>query len=283
MKFDLHCHTSVSDGDLTPYELLDLAVNNGIELLAITDHDAVDGYLQCLDRMADKSEQAGFENIKLVSGVEFSCLWKSVGIHIIGLGFNPHSELMTTAVARLREIREQRGLEIAEKLAKKGLPDTYEGALACCNNEAWRIGRPHFAQYLVEKGLVSSRKKAFDRWLGAGKCGDVKHAWPSIEEAIGWINGSGGIAVVAHPMKYKMTNTRLKLLLSEFVAAGGRGIEVIGAGQSDDTTRYLARLCQEYELLASGGSDFHGVDMPWRKLGEISDIPKGCQAILELL
>lgn len=274
MKFDLHCHTTASDGDLKPAELLSLAMENGIELLAITDHDTTAGYRQCLAQSPD---------IKLISGVEFSCVWKNISIHIIGLGFDPLSRVIEAAEARQRQARELRGFEIGEKLAKKGIAGAHQGALAYCDQQAWRVGRPHFAQYLVDQGLVASRKKAFDRWLGAGKCGDVKNAWPSLEEAVSWITEGGGVAVVAHPLKYKMTNTKLKLLLSDFVACGGRGIEVIGAGQNDDQTRYLTRLCNEFDLLASGGSDFHGVDMPWRKLGEIAPIPRSCQPVWEAL
>jgi hypothetical protein len=280
MKFDLHCHSTASDGDLTPVALFDMANDSGLDLFAITDHDTIAGYLQLSDFLI---EQGSPSDMRLISGVEFSCLWKKIGVHIVGLGFDASHPVMTQAIARQAMAREQRGLEIAEKLFKKGITGAYEGALRYCDQQPWRIGRPHFARYLLDAGHVATRQQAFDRWLGAGKCGDVKNAWPSIEEAVGWITGSGGVAVIAHPVKYKMTNMKLRSLLADFASCGGQAIEVAGGGQTAELTRYLARLCLDFDLYASGGSDFHGAAMPWYKLGEVSPIPDTCKPVWDLL
>ena len=163
------------------------------------------------------------------------------------------------------------------------MPGAYEGALKFCEGNPERLGRPHFAAYLVESGFVGSHRLAFKRWLGQGKCGDVRAQWPELKETVETITASGGVAVLAHPLKYNMTMTKLKRLIAEFKLAGGRAIEVISAGQNVDKTRQLIGLCQSFELHASGGSDFHDPATRWCQLGRIPPLPKACQPVWELI
>ncbi len=278
MKYDLHCHSIASDGELAPEVLLSEASDRDIEYFAITDHDTVDGYLS-LCEFAESIQ----EPLNLLSGIEFSCVWHGIGIHVVGLGFDAKHAVMTQAVTHQRLVREQRGIEIAARLAKKGIHNTYEGALAYCDNQPWRIGRPHFAQYLLDNRIVSKRQQAFDRWLGAGKYCDVRHSWPSIEDVVATIVASGGVAVLAHPAKYRMTRTKLRRLVADFASAGGQAMEVTGAAQNPEITSELAKITLENKLAASGGSDFHSQSTFWCRLGEIPPLPSQCQPVWELL
>jgi predicted metal-dependent phosphoesterase TrpH len=280
MKFDLHVHTKASDGNLPPLELFALAGTKGVQVLALTDHDTLEGYLE----VAEYCQHTGNpDDPYLISGIELSACWSNQGVHIVGLDFDPSHDVMQAGVAQQQDIRKRRGQMIADRLAKKGMSGTYEGALKFADGNPAKLGRPHFARYLVEKGLVKTPQKAFDRWLGSGKVADIRNLWPGIEEVVGWIVESGGVAVLAHPLKYKMTNAKLGRLVEAFKACGGQAMEVVVGGQNADRTAFLATLANRHGLLASGGSDFHDSNNRWRHVGGFAPLPRQCDSVLGAL
>ena len=250
MIIDFHTHSHASDGALSPVELVDQAIEAGISQFAITDHDTVAGYRQALAERPDLP--AGFQ---LLSGVELSSVWSNMTIHVVGLEVDVDHPILLAAMERLAIARRDRAEIIAEKLAKIGMPGALEGALS--NAGASQLGRPHFAAWMIAAGHVVDANQAFNKYLGAGKLGDVKTCWPELEEAVDWINAAGGTAIVAHPLKYKMTRMKLRRLLTAFVTAGGSGVEVYSGRQTPDQTTDLCKLAGEFGLLASAGSDFH--------------------------
>lgn len=263
MIFDLHSHTLFSDGVLSPSELIQRAVENGVDTLAITDHDTVDAYREL---------SLSGERINLIAGIEFSTQWESTGIHVLGLNVDPHSDAILTGVRYQTDARLERAQRIARNLEKKGIKDSFNGASAL--SAGHYIGRPHFAQYLVNSGQVKSVQAAFKKYLGDGKAGDVRQHWADLPQIIKWIRDASGIAVLAHPLKYKLTRTRLKRLLDCFIREGGQGMEVVSGKQMPYQTAGMARLCEEKKLLASCGSDFHMPDRIWAELGGFTPLPR---------
>ncbi|HEY7772284.1 MAG TPA: PHP domain-containing protein [Marinagarivorans sp.] len=258
MIADLHTHTTASDGILRPDELVSRAKLHGVDLLAITDHDTLAG-------LPLAQEVANASDITLVAGIELSCLWQGRGIHIVGLNVDVACPTLNAGVVQQGAVREKRARIIAERLEKAGITGAYEGAKAIAGEA--ELGRPHFAQFLLATGAVRSAEQAFKRYLGAGKLGDVKQDWPSIEQAVAWVHAAGGRAVVAHPVKYKLTRTKLRELLADFKACGGDALEVISGLQTPNITRDMGLLCRQFELLASCGSDFHSPNFGWQALG----------------
>lgn len=273
MIADLHSHSTASDGELTPLALLQRAAQQGVELMAITDHDCVDGY------QAVKAQWQQ-HHMQLVAGVELSCLWGKRLVHVVGLNIDVDNPQLSAGLAQQQLARKQRAKLIDAKLTKCG----FTGGLLYATELAGdsQIGRPHFARFLVEKGHVRSENEAFNRYLGAGKVGDVKELWPDMATVIGWINASGGVAVLAHPLHYKMTATKLKALIVDFKQAGGAAIEVISGRQAKDQTQQLAKLAQQFDLHASIGSDFHKPGTPWRELGQVGQLPAQCRPVWSL-
>lgn len=276
MKFDLHCHSTASDGKLTPIQLLEQALEAELELFAITDHDTVAGY----DALCQQSELLG-QHLTLVSGVEFSTQWSGVGIHIIGLDFDPRHDVLMDFVERQRVVRKDRAFSLDQKLEKLGMPNTLQGALQYCG-DLGQIGRPHFAQYLLDQGYVKTTKQAFDRWLGNGKVGDIKAGWPTVEEAVACINAAGGVAVLAHPLRYKMTFSKLRRLMMVFSEVGGAAVEVVGHQSAVDKKQQLIKVVKQLGLAVSGGSDFHDPEWRWSQLGKIEDLPSDLTPIWHL-
>jgi predicted metal-dependent phosphoesterase TrpH len=268
MNVDLHCHTNLSDGSLPPEELLKLAIERKIDILAITDHDNID----CYSRIS-----APEGPLTLISGIEFSTTWKNIGIHIVGLNMDLSNPELLKGIEFQSIAREKRAILIDEKLHSLGFKDCLEGAKRYSSGQ--QVGRPHFAQYLVEIGAVTNIQQAFKRYLGAGKAGDIKQQWASLNDVISWIRGAGGVAVLAHPTKYKMTRTKLCLLLEDFIVLGGEAMEVISGTQTVSETQSMARLCKQYNLLASRGSDFHSPGQPWAALGMTNDLPDYCEPV----
>ncbi|MGB1403535.1 MAG: PHP domain-containing protein [Porticoccaceae bacterium] len=268
MNIDLHCHTTASDGTLSPTELINLACEREIDILSITDHDNVDAY-QKIAPIGDK--------LTLIHGIEFSSQWRKSGVHIVGLNLNLNSDALIEGVSLQTQARRERGEKIAEKLARLGFDNSLEGAKAF--TAGGEVGRPHFAQHLVAIGAVSNVQQAFKRYLGAGKAGDIKEQWSDMTTIISWIRAAGGVAVLAHPTKYKMTRSKLINLLTDFVAAGGQGMEVISGMQVPSVTQDLARLCNQFKLLASCGSDFHAPNQHWAALGMVAELPDQCKPI----
>jgi len=271
--YDLHTHSRCSDGILRPEALVSRAKEHGVTVLALTDHDTTVGLPEA--RLA-----AAKADLTLISGIEFSCQWNGIGIHIIGLNFQSDHPQMQAAEQQQARSRDERAELIGERLAKVGIQGALAGARKLSDGGV--IGRPHFAQYLIDQGHVSSMNAAFKRYLGAGKPGDVKQMWPSVEQAVEWIRAAGGVAVVAHPDKYKMTRTKLRRLLDDFIEAGGQGIEVVSGNQAPNTTRDMRLLAQQKELYASCGSDFHVPDQPWQELGRYAPMPNDIPTVWEL-
>lgn len=263
MRVDFHTHTTASDGTLHPLELLERARQGGIELLAITDHDTVAGSIEAANHPAKG------RGPRLVSGVELSCRWSGTTVHVVGLGIDGAHPAMLQALRRLDRARQERGVIIGERLAALGFPGALEGALAAAGDS--QLGRPHFAAWLVAQGHVADENEAFDRYLGQGKRGDVKALWPELAEVTRWIGAAGGVAVLAHPLKYRFTRMKLRRLAIDFRAAGGGAIEIVSGRQTPDQVGQLDRLARELELEVSVGSDFHrdstygpqlGVELP---------------------
>jgi len=257
---DFHTHTTASDGALSPEQLLDRALANGVNQLAITDHDTVAGYRAAAGYYTQVSGE-----ITLVPGVEMSCRWSGANIHILGLGIDCDHPVMVDGLAILERARVARAEKIGERLSNLG----FEGALAGALEQAGQsqIGRPHFAAWMVEQGHVEDFGKAFDKYLGRGKTGDVKAFWPELAEATRWIVAAGGVAVIAHPLHYKFTRMKLRRLVVDFKAAGGAAVELVSGRQHSDETAQLHRLATEFELEVSAGSDFHRDSAYGAKLG----------------
>ena len=270
MIFDLHSHTTYSDGALTPGELISRAIERGVDVLAITDHDTLDAY---------QDTSLIHERLNLVPGIELSTQWGSSGIHVLGLNVDPDSDAIKTAARVQSDTRLERAGRIAENLRKKGIEDTFEGARKL--SVGGYIGRPHFAQHLINIGKVDSMHMAFKKYMGDGKAGDVKKHWAELPQIIQWIRDANGVAVLAHPMKYKLTRTRLKRLLDSFIEAGGQGMEVVSGQQTTQQTRDMAQLCEQKKLLASCGSDFHMPGKSWAELGVFAPLPANVQPVWE--
>ncbi len=250
MIIDFHTHSHASDGALSPAELIAQAVAAGVSQFAITDHDTVAGYRQVL------ADPAGLpEGFTLVAGAELSCHWSNTTVHVVGLGMDIEHPVLEAGLERLETARRERAQIIAGKLEKTGMPGALEGAQSRAGER--QVGRPDFARWMVEAGYVKDVNHAFDKYLGAGKIGDVKSCWPELAEVSAWIAAAGGTAIIAHPLKYRFTRSKLRRLLVDFADAGGRGMEVFSGRQTQDQTMDLCKLANSLELVASVGSDFH--------------------------
>ena len=254
MQVDLHCHTTCSDGELTPDEIIKLAKKNNVKILSITDHDNVDAYSHIAELLDD---------IQLVPGIEFSTQWQKCSVHIVGLNIDVKSSKLLSAIDFQKDARVERAKKISAKLEKIGLKNSYE-ILRESNNG--QIGRPDFANLMVEQGIVENHAIAFKKYLGSGKPGDVKNLWLELKDIIAVILESGGMPILAHPLHYKFTNSKLKRLISDFVDLGGQGLEIMSGYQNRDKTQYLNKLAIEFRLQASVGSDFHRMGR-WSQLG----------------
>ena len=248
MIVDFHTHSLASDGALPHAELLQQAKSAGVTRFAITDHDTLSGYPSVKD--TDIAQEVG-----LISGVELSCRWASTTIHVVGLAFDDSSLAITSMVKSLPEARVERAKTIAHRLEKAGFAGALKGAQETADES--QIGRPHFAQWMVEMGHVNSLTAAFDKYLGAGKIGDVKTFWPSMTDVVGEITKAGGVAVLAHPLKYKLTGMKLRALLTDFKEAGGESLEILNGRQPEADMKRLSQMADSLGFLVSAGSDFH--------------------------
>ncbi len=250
MKYDLHSHTTFSDGRLTPQALLDRAVEKGVDVLAITDHDTVKAVPVAKQYISDKELP-----IKLISGVEISTTWHSFEIHIVGLNVDEHCDTFNQRLAQQIEYRHERAKEIGRRLERGGIVDAYQNALRIADGAA--ISRSHYAKYLIELGKASNFNDVFKKYMKRGKTGYVPSQWIDIATAVKWIHDAKGVAVLAHPSRYDMTTKWLKRLVGEFKKAGGDGMEVCLSPQSMDDRTKLGQMSLDFALLASVGSDFH--------------------------
>lgn len=264
--YDLHSHSWVSDGTLSPAALVQRAAAAGVDVLALTDHDDTAG-------SAEARRAADAAGLTLLPGVEISVTWQGMTVHIVGLNIDPEAPELLAGLARLREFRDWRAREIGLRLAERGLAGAYEGAAALSRGRI--ISRTHFAHYLVSCGCGKDVREVFKHYLRRNKPGHVAGQWAALDEAVGWIRAAGGVAVVAHPARYELTATKLRRLLGEFSECGGEAMEVVSGSHTPADVQTMARHARTLGLLASSGSDFHGPENPWVELGRLPPLPDG--------
>jgi predicted metal-dependent phosphoesterase TrpH len=272
---DLHCHSVVSDGTLTPEALAKRAARNGVELWALTDHDETGGQA----RAAAAARSLG---MKYLTGVEISITFVGKTVHIVGLGFDADDPQMKQGLIQTRGGRGQRAHEMSDGLAKVGILGAYEGALTYAGNHDL-ISRTHFARFLVETGVCRDTNEVFRKYLTEGKPGYVEHRWASLKESVGWITEAGGVAVVAHPARYKFSANEEYALLTEFKSHGGQAIEVVTGSHSPAEYVTYADTAREFGMAASRGSDFHSPDESHTDLGTLPMLPSDLTPVWELL
>jgi len=259
LLYDLHMHSNASDGVLTPTALVDLCADKGIQIIALTDHDTLGG-------ISEARRCAANRQVQFIPGAEFTCLWRRQVLHILGLNLNDQNSELQAYIHELVTVRDKRAEKIAERLIKKGIStDILDQARVIADGAS--ICRPHFAKALIQSGYVASSKAAFDTYLGQGKVGDVKAEWPDPERVIKIIHYAGGYAALAHPTKYNMTFTRLRLLFGELKDWGCDAVEVGYPGMNPDQARELLKVAKQYEFLVSAGSDFHSPEFGWTAPG----------------
>lgn len=265
LNVDLHCHSNVSDGALTPAALAARAKEGGVDVWALTDHDEIDG-------IPEAREAAHSLGLHYVTGVEVSVTWAARTIHIVGLRFDETNPDLVRGLAKTRSGREQRAREMAAQLAAVGVPNAFEGALKYVGNPDL-ISRTHFARYLIELGICSDVSEVFSKYLIEGKPGYIPHRWATLKDAVGWIRDAGGIAIVAHPGRYDLSDMELGLFLDEFKKLGGVGMEVVTGSHTAEEYGRFALLTKKYGFLASRGSDFHAPGESQTDLGALPPLP----------
>lgn len=267
LKVDLHCHSTVSDGVLAPAAVAQTARNAGVDVWALTDHDEVDG-------VAEARAAAQALGMQFVSGVEISITWAKETVHIVGLQIDETHAGLCAGLAATRAGRDNRGRQIAAELAKVGIADAYAGALKFVGNPDL-MSRTHFARYLVEQGVCASIPDVFKKYLSEGKPGYVPHHWATLEDAVSWIRGAGGIAVIAHPGRYKFSDMAQGVLFDEFKQLGGTAIEVVTGSHTPDQYPEYAELARRYGFLASRGTDFHAPGEARVDFAKLPPLPPG--------
>lgn len=270
-NFDLHCHSNVSDGVLAPAKVAARAKARGVDVWALTDHDEVGG-------IAEARAAAATLGLTFVPGVEISITWAGQTVHIVGLRIDEHNEELLRGLAATRSGRELRAREMAEQLAAAGIPDAYEGALRYAGNPDL-ISRTHFARYIIDRGVCHDVPSVFRNYLIEGKPGYVPHRWATLQQAVSWITGAGGVAIIAHPGRYKFDAMAYDALFEEFRRLGGSAIEVVTGSHTPDQYDEYARVAQRYGFLASRGSDFHGPGESRVDLGELPALPSSVKPV----
>ena len=266
LNADLHCHSVISDGTLTPEQLAERAKANGVHLWALTDHDELGGQKRA-------REAASALKIDYLAGVEISVTWMGETIHIVGLGIDAEHAGIIEGLRRTRDGRGNRAKLMAEQLLKAGIPGAYEGALHFAGNHDL-ISRTHFARFLVEQGVCRNTEHVFKNYLIEGKPGYVPHQWATLDDAVSWIKSAGGVAVIAHPGRYSRLNAmQMDELYKHFKDIGGLAIEVITGSHSPDQYKTFAKIAQQYGFLASRGSDFHDPTESHIDLGNLPHLP----------
>lgn len=272
---DLHCHSVVSDGTLTPEAVAERAQRNGVELWALTDHDEVGG----LQRARDAARAQG---MRFLTGVEISITFLHQTVHIVGLGFDADNADLRQGLQQTRGGRDTRAMEMADGLAKVGIKDAYEGALKFVGNPQL-ISRTHFARFLVESGVCRDTNEVFRKYLVEGKPGYVPHSWATLKNAVTWITQAGGMAVIAHPARYKFTPNEEFALFTEFKGFGGQGVEVVTGSHTPAEYLSYATVAKEFGLAASRGSDFHSPDESHTELGTLPFLTSELTPVWDLL
>ncbi|NBW48739.1 MAG: PHP domain-containing protein [Betaproteobacteria bacterium] len=275
LNADLHCHSVVSDGTLTPEALAERAKSNGVELWALTDHDEIGG----LQRARDAAHAQG---MRYLTGVEISVTFLHQTVHIVGLGFDAENDDLRHGLQRTRGGRKERAMEMSDGLAKVGIKDAFEGALKFVGNPEL-ISRTHFARFLVETGACKDTNEVFRKYLTEGKPGYVPHRWATLKDAVQWITQAGGMAIIAHPARYKFSPNEEFALFTEFKGHGGQGVEVVTGSHSAAEYVTYAGTAKEFGLAASRGSDFHSPLESHTELGTLPYLPGGLTPVWELL
>lgn len=266
-RYDLHSHSTYSDGLLAPAAVAQRAAARGVNVWALTDHDETGGLAEA--RAA--AEEAG---LRFIDGAELSVTWNDVTLHVVALGIDPACALLQEGLESIRAGRDQRARRIADSLESAGVEGAYDGAAGYVTNERL-ISRTHFARLLVERGFVADAKAAFGNYLTVGKPGYVKHTWATLSNALEWISAAGGQSVLAHPGRYPIDSRQMRALLAEFRDAGGDAIEVLSSSHTHAQAAEYARLARVFGLLASSGSDYHGPKESWIDLGDMPELPAG--------
>ena len=268
--FDLHTHSWYSDGHYAPVDLVERAATQGIRVLALTDHDTTAG-------IAEARAACEARSIQLISGVEVSVTWEKKTIHVIGLGVDPDDARLQATLSSIGLIRESRAEEMGERLARKGILGVLEEAREIAG--VGMVTRTHFAKVLAARGHALDVRDVFGRFLTPGKPGYVSTTWAPLEQAVACIRNAGGCAVIAHPLRYRLTRTWLRRLAGEFREMGGRGIEVLSGQPSPGDLQSMRDFAIREQLRGSCGSDFHGPDEGWPKLGRVPLMPAGVEPI----
>ena len=262
--FDLHCHSTISDGVLAPADVVERAYKNGVRVLALTDHDEVAG-------TAEASERASALGVVFIPGVEISVTWANRTVHIVGLGIDATDATLQARLKTLRDSRDGRAQKMAQRLEEMGVQGAYDGAMAFVSNPAL-VSRTHFARFLVEAGHCKTMQEVFTRYLGDGCPANVPVRWTSLQEAISWIHEAGGEAVIAHPGRYRFSDVEFDALFTSFKECGGAAIEVITGSHTPQQFDEYAEVARYYGFQASVGSDFHEPGSR-RDLGELPALP----------
>ncbi len=271
MNIDLHCHSTASDGLLSPSALAERAAASGVGVLALTDHDEVAG-------LPEARAAAEPKGLRFVDGVEISVTWSGITVHVVGLQIDPSNGDLRDGLESIRSSRALRARKMGDALESAGIPGSYDGAMAHVENPNI-VSRTHFARFLVAQGYARDVRSVFHRYLIKGKPGYVAHDWASLPDAVRWIRASGGVAVVAHPGRYKLSRADMRTLLSEFRDCGGAGVEVITGSHTVDQYAQYAALAREFGLLASRGSDFHGPGESKIDLGALPALPENLKPV----
>jgi len=268
---DLHSHSYYSDGTLSPSELMTRAVEQGVSVLALTDHDETKG-------LSEAQKTADELGLQLVNGVEISISWeKNQTIHIVGLNIDPNHQGLQQGLREIRLERVRRAKKIAEKLEKSGIENVWQTITEKAGFEA--VTRTHFARFLVDNGHAKDMQQCFKKYLGKRGRAYVNGHWKTLEDAVGWINDAGGQAVIAHPTRYNLTKTKLEKLVTDFKSCGGIGLEVVAQRYSEKEKAEMASLARRFNLLSSVGSDFHNPGNPYVELGRGLALPLDCKPI----
>ncbi len=269
-SIDLHCHSTASDGELEPEALIDLAHRRGIKTLALTDHDSIAG-------IASAKAQARQYNLQLISGVEISVSWEKQVVHILALGFETDNLILQQGLNAQQQGRRERGKRMGLKLEQFGIEKAYQRTCEYAGGDL--LSRTHFAHLLVECGYASNTRQVFKNFLIRGKPGYVSNSWADLSSVLGWIKAAGGVAVIAHPARYRLTRTKLRRLFAEFKDLGGGGLEVVSGSHSRDEILQMAHFSQHHGFYATAGSDYHGPKHTWLELGAIPPLPPHCRPL----
>jgi len=266
-RYDLHSHSTYSDGLLAPAAVAKRAANRGVGVWALTDHDETGG-------LAEARAAADEAGLRFVDGVELSVSWNDITLHVVALGIDPACTMLQEGLESIRSGRDQRSRLIADSLERAGVHGAYEGAANYVTNQRL-ISRTHFARFLVEQGYATDAKAVFRNYLTAGKPGYVKHSWATLPDALHWVAAAGGQSVLAHPGRYPIDTRQMRTLLAEFCDAGGDAIEVLSSSHTHAQAAEYARYARVFGLLASSGSDYHGPGESWIDLGDMPELPAG--------